>query len=155
MDGVYDLRQNIAGSANFHLFFPFFVGSAAADGSIDKPAKLACLKLPCGACFFLFGRAFFNGPARFLGLIGASSSGEQKKHLPFNMRRHGSPALLVAVYGLDGYPQKLRHLLLRFVQVFPKFCKFLTVHKFPLYFVRPAATKSSRLNVTHRGISCQ
>jgi hypothetical protein len=134
MDGVYDLRQYIAGSANFHLFFPFFVGCAAANGSVDKPAKLACLKLPRGACFLLFGGAFFNGPAGFLVFIGTSSSGEQKKHLPFDMRRHGSPALFIAVYGLDGYPQKLRHLLLSFVQVFPKFCKFLTVHKFlPLF----------------------
>jgi hypothetical protein len=110
------------------------MGCAAANGSVDKPAKLACLKLPRGTCFFLFGRTFFNCPARFLGVFAASSPGDQKKHLPFHVRRHRSPALFIAVDGFDGHPQKLGHLFLGFVQVFPKFCKFIAIHKFlPLF----------------------
>ena len=100
----HDRRQNLARPAYLHLFFPFFMCCSAADGSVNEPAKLSCLKLPRRTFFFLFWGTFFDRPTRFLRFDDAPFSGQKKKHLPFHMRRHGSPALLIAVYGFDRYP---------------------------------------------------
>ena len=51
-----------------HIFifsFQFFLRRTAANGSIDKPAKLTRAELPGRALDFLFRAAFFNLPACF------------------------------------------------------------------------------------------
>ena len=58
------------------------------------------------------------------------------------MGRYGSPALLVTVYCLNGYPKKLRHLFLRLVQPFAKAWELFTVHGFlPALFCYTAIIK--------------
>jgi hypothetical protein len=112
-----DAIENLAGAANFHLIIPTFVNAAVTDRTIDKPAQIAAFKFPGGTLFLLLRRAVFNSPAGFAAFAAAIFARQQKVHLPLNSRRYRPPALFIAVNGLQGGPQQLRHLFLGFVQL--------------------------------------
>ena len=54
-------------------------------------------------------------------------SADQKQQLPFNMDRNISPALLIAVNGLDGGTEQLSHLSLCFSQFLTEKCKLCLI----------------------------
>ena len=92
--------QHLTRSADLHLFFPIIANLTFAYCPINKPAQFAGLKFPGRTFLFLLRGTFFNQPARFSVFPVLFQSGNQEKHLPLNIGRDGSPALLVAVDGL-------------------------------------------------------
>ena len=101
-----------------HLVLPAFFGLAFADGAVDEPAELAGLKFPGGALFPALGGAIFDGPARFDVTIAFSRAGEQKQNLPFGVGRDLSPALFIAVQGLERNAKELRQFFLGLAELF-------------------------------------
>ena len=120
--------EYIAFPAGFNLFIPVLFRFAVTDGAIDKPAEFACPKFPGRAVLFLLGRAFVHNPALLYVFFSLFFLGNQEKNLALYMGRHDPPALLIAVYGLDGCAQQLRHLFLCLVQFFSKGFKLITGH---------------------------
>lgn len=97
--------KHLALAADLHFFLPVLLGFALANGAIDEPAELACLKFPGWTVLFTVSRTFFDGPAGFWSFIFAmASAGKQEKNLPFDMGGNRAPALLIAVYGLNRCP---------------------------------------------------
>lgn len=90
------------------------------DGSVDKPAQIACFKFPRRAIFPHMLRTLSDAPARRGIVSRLAISRHQEKHLPLNMGRDVSPSLFIAVNGLDGGSKQLRHLPLGFFQLFPE-----------------------------------
>ena len=116
---LFNRLQNLTRPAYLHLFLPIFVNSAVTNSSVNKPTKFSGFKFPCRALFFLLGRAFFYNPTRLAYFRFPSHIGNQEKHLSLHMGRYISPALFIAVYGLDGCPEQLGHLLLCLVELLP------------------------------------
>jgi hypothetical protein len=131
---MFDIGQrgfeHFTGAAKLHFFFPGIAYGSVADGSVDEPAQITGGKLPGRTPLPLGGGAGLSGPARSYAIVAAQFSGEQKIELALNMHRDGTPALLVAMDGLDRRPQKLSHLFLGFVQFPAKYAEFFGLHGF-------------------------
>jgi hypothetical protein len=80
---------------------------------VDKPAEMPALKLPRRALLPCFYRAVFNIPAGLMRTFSGGFLCQEKQHLPFDMDRNLSPALLKALYSLEGCTEQLGHLTLR------------------------------------------
>jgi hypothetical protein len=115
---------NFAVSTYFHLLFPAFLGCALADRSIDEPAKVPGIKLPCGAILPVRGGTTASQPTG-LGLLGSAAfQGQNKQDLALNMHGDVPPALFETLNGFRRNAQDLCHLVLRFLQV-PTNCREL------------------------------
>ena len=68
---------------------------AVTFGSTEKPAEMAALEFPGRACFFHVTLLFF--PAGCQAVLSAPLIDQQKKDLPLDMGRYGSPSLFIAV----------------------------------------------------------
>ena len=102
---------------------------AVANRTVDKPAKVTTLKFPGRAPFLLFGSTVFYSPAWFAAFPSAVNPGYQKIHLPLHSGRDCTPALFIAVDGLQGCAQQLCHLLLGFAHLGSIRFEFIFVHR--------------------------
>ena len=79
------------------------------------------------------GRTLFLHPAVFLFpagdgvFVSSSVIADEVENLTFNVGGNRSPALLVAMNGLERYSEQFRHLFLCFSKLFPGSCKFLGI----------------------------
>ena len=105
------------------------MNAAVANRTVDKPAKVAAFKFPGRALFLLFGRTFFYSPAWFAAFPFAVNPGYQKIYLPLHSGRDCTPALFIAVDGLQGCAQQLCYLLLGFAHLDSIRFKFIFVHR--------------------------
>jgi hypothetical protein len=87
-------------------------------------------KLPCRALFPQFRGAGTHLPTWRDTIATEQFSIEQKIELTFHMHGNGSPALLVAMDGLDGNTNKLSHLFLCLFQLFSECAELLVMHGF-------------------------
>ncbi len=123
---------NFAVSAYFHLLFPASLGRAPADRSVDEPAKVSGIELPCRAILPVLRWTAARQPAG-LGLLGGAALECQKKQdLALDIHRNVPPALLEALNGLGRNTQNLCHLVLSFSEM-PTDCRKLESHHFPAY----------------------
>lgn len=99
-----------------------------AYGSVDKPAEFPALKLPCRALLSGLHRASLNDPAGLLLLLSGILLGEEKQHLSLDIYWNVPPALLKALYGLEGGSEQIRHLLLGLPQAASYSTKFMSIH---------------------------
>ena len=104
------------------------MNNTLANGTINEPAQVAHLKLPCRTLTFQFKGALFLDPAGLLISRASIDPGEQKIDLPLRMNRDRPPSLLVTMNGLNRSPKQLSHLLLRLVQPLSDGHEFLAVH---------------------------
>ena len=79
---------------------------------VDEPAEVTTLKLPRRALLPGFYWALFNVPTGLMRTFSGGFLCQEKQHLPFDMDRNLSPALLKALYGLEGRTKQLGHLAL-------------------------------------------
>ena len=107
---------------------PVFLDNTFTYGATDKPTEPSGLELPSRTLFLLLRPAFLGNPARLLAFMISFPSG-QKIELPFSVRRHPAPTLLVAVYRFDRGPEQLGHLGLRLVYFFAELSKFFAFQK--------------------------
>ena len=119
--------QDLTCSANLHFFLPIFLNRTFTNCSINKPAELSSLELPCRALFFDLRGAILYDPARLLAFFDPPHSGDQEKNLPFYIGRHRSPPLLIAGHSLNRRSEQLGHLLLRLVQFFTDVLEFFII----------------------------
>ena len=140
-DLSHPLRQNgpvdFALSTYFHLLFPASLGCALADRSIDEPAKISSIKLPCGAILPVLCGTSARQPAGLDLLRSAAFQCQNKEDLAFDMHRNVPPALFETLNGFRRNAQDLCHLALRFLQM-PTNCRELDSLHFrliPLGFI--------------------
>ena len=125
--------EDLTLTADFHLFLPTPLDLAVAYGPVDKPAKMPELEFPSRAVFPPFSLAILNGPAPPVFPFFWDMMGQQKQGLPFHVRWNSSPALLKALYGLQGNSQQLSHLALGFSQMMTDFREFGFLQDDPPY----------------------
>lgn len=98
----YRLLKNLTMAANLHLVLPAFLNFAVADGPIDEPADMACLKFPGRAIHPHFLRALPHYPTRLELPISAFQQGKKKQLLPLDMNGDTPPSLLETLHSLSG-----------------------------------------------------
>ena len=104
------------------------MNNTLANGTINEPAQVAHLKLPCRTLTFQFKGALFLDPAGLLISRASIDPGEQKIELPLRMNRDGPPPLFVTMNGLNRSSKQLRNLLLCLVQPLSDGYEFLAIH---------------------------
>jgi len=115
---------NFALSTYFHLLLPASLGRALADRSVDEPAKVSGMKLPCRAILPVLRWTTARQPAG-LGLLGSAAFQSQNKEgLALDMRRNVPPAQFETLNGLRRNARDLCHLVLRLLQM-PTNCREL------------------------------
>lgn len=125
---------NFAVSAYFHLLFPVSLDRALADRSVDEPAKVSGIKLPCGAILPVLRGTTARQPAG-LALPGSTAfQCQNKKDLALDIYRNVPPALFETLNGFRRNAQDLRHLALRFFQM-PANCRELDSFHFRLFLL--------------------
>lgn len=138
-DLLHSQRQNgpvdFTLATDFHFIFPASLGRALADCSIDKPAQMSGIKLPCGTIPPALRRATPRQPARLILFRRVVYQSKNKEDLTFDMHRYVPPTLLETLNGLGRNAQNLCHLVLRFPQMSSNFCELLFLHPrlFSLY----------------------
>jgi hypothetical protein len=85
------------------------------------------MKLPCRTVFPEIIRTRSGCPARLRRVRFLAQPRHQKKHVPLDMGRNGSPSLLIAVDGFDGRSEQLGRLFLGFSQLFSKYFKLFLI----------------------------
>jgi hypothetical protein len=120
--------EDLARFADFDLLRPVFMNSTLANGTVNEPAQVAHLELPCRALTLQLKGALFFDPTGFLIFKASIDPGEQKIEMPLRVNRDGPPSLLVTMNGLNRSPEQLRHLLLRLVQPLSDGHEFLAIH---------------------------
>ena len=126
------MPKYLAGTTYFHLVAPVVLRLAFTEGSVNKPAKISYLELPCRTLFPEFFGAFSGLPANFFSFTFQSHPGNQEKKLPLSMHGNGPRALLIAADRLQGNTQKRCHLFLGLFQLVTEIFEFLTVHNNPV-----------------------
>lgn len=125
-------RQNgpvdFALATDFHFLLPTSLGRTLADCSIDKPAQMSGIKLPCGTILPVLDGAMPRQPARLILLGSMVFQSKNKEDLTFDMHRHVPPTLFETLNGLKRNAQNLCHLALRFSQMSSNFCELLFLH---------------------------
>jgi len=104
------------------------MNNTLANGTINEPAQVAHLKLPCRTLTFQFKGALFLDPAGLLISRASIDPGEQKIELPLRMNRDGPPPLFVTMNGLNRSSKQLCNLLLSLVQSLSDGYEFLAIH---------------------------
>ena len=122
------IRKYFTRTANLHLLYPVLAYRALTNGSVYKPAEISSLKFPGRTLSPLVARTFFNNPARLFEFVVLPPPGDQEKHLPLHMGRHGSPALFVALDCLNGGSEQLGYLPLGLVHCIAVMDEFFTIH---------------------------
>jgi hypothetical protein len=79
---------------------PALLRLALANCSINEPAKVSNLKLPCRASLLSLLRALSYHPARPVLLMRIFLENQKEKDLTFNMDWDLPPPLFKALYGL-------------------------------------------------------
>lgn len=125
---LYQRSKYLTGTADLHLCFPILLDPTIAYRTINKPAKVAGFELPGRTHLSSLHRAIFHNPARLFAFVFSLWSRDQKKHLPFYVSRHRSPALFVAVDSFKRSAQKLGDLLLGFSEFVAELFEFVAVH---------------------------
>ncbi len=128
----YPQRQggsvDLALSTYFHLLLPASLGRAFADSSIDEPAKVSGIELPCGAILPVLRGTTAPQPA---GLVLPGSTVFQcqnEEDLAFDRHRNPPPALFETLNGFGRNAQDLCHLTLRFLQMPSNFRELFSLH---------------------------
>ena len=118
-EGLFEqCGEYLAGFADIKFFLFRCVLGATAECSIEEPAQMAALEFPGGALFPLGALFFF--PARCQTGIPATLIYEEEEKLSFYMRWYRTPALLIAVDGLERHTQKFRQLFLGLTKFFSR-----------------------------------
>jgi hypothetical protein len=131
-DLSFPLRQNgpidFDLAAHFHFLLPASLGRTLADCSIDEPAQMSGIKLPCGAVLSFIRGAIMRQPAR-LDLFGSVAfQSKNKEDLTLDMHKDFPPALFKALNGFCRNAHNLCHLVLRLPQIRASFCKLSLLH---------------------------
>ena len=97
--GHRQTQEHRAFPAYLHLLTPVLLHLALADGAVDEPAEVPCLKFPRGAVVSDLLRTSLDGPARSDLLILRRLQGHEKEDLAFRVHGNVAPSLLEALYG--------------------------------------------------------
>ena len=84
-----------------------------AQRPVNEPAEMTTSKLPRRALLPCFWWTSLKVPAARTSPFSGVFLCQEKQHLPFDMDRDHSPALLKALYRLKGGTKQLGHLALR------------------------------------------
>jgi len=119
--------EDFTGATALHLLLPTGLYMPFANGSVDEPAQLTGLKLPCRALFSFILGTLSLFPTDNLVVLILVLAAHQKQQLSFHMYRNISPSLLIAMNGLDGCTEQLSHFFLGFSKMLSKKCKLCLI----------------------------
>jgi hypothetical protein len=106
-------------SAYVHLLIPAFLHLAPADGPVNEPAQMSCVKFPRRALLSRFFGAAPYAPTGTGLFVLRRLQNHEKQYLTFRGYRNVAPSLLEALYGFGRGAQELGHLSLGFSQMVP------------------------------------
>jgi hypothetical protein len=73
--GIEKGIKNLTRPTTLHFLCPVLASITAANGSVNKPAELTCLKFPGRALFLGLRGTFFYNPARLSAFLISLHSG--------------------------------------------------------------------------------
>ena len=100
-DGCKDLTF----PAQRYLFLPAFLPITLANCSVDAPAEMPGMELPCRTILSSFHRTFFDRPTGTVSTSAGPFQRQKKQRLAFGMDGNPSPALLKTLDGFYGNTQ--------------------------------------------------